>query len=51
MKNVSWLSVLAALLALSGCILAAYLQEWPALAVCVTVSGAVAALLSLREQR
>jgi hypothetical protein len=48
-QRVSWLSLLSVLFALSGCVLAAAIQNWSALAVCLTVSGAVAALLSLRE--
>lgn len=50
-RRISWLSVVAVLLALVGCALAAALEEWAALAVCLTVNGTVAALLSLREQR
>lgn len=50
-RRVSWLSVVAVLLAIAGCTVAAALEEWAALAVCLTVSGTVAALLSLRETR
>lgn len=51
MRRVSWLSVLAVLLALAGCLLAAYLRDWAVLAICITGAGGVSGMLSLREGR